>query len=124
MMKRSELHPEQLAANAMPTIDGHPIMGHLFYYLQQIQTRFQNNAPPVNLFPHTTALSGDYYVVVPCLKKFPEMAIEWQQNNRSSSGNNDIARLHSDDLNSTSSTESGQKDLSIDVSSFGMHHCW
>ena len=44
------------------------------------------------------------------------MAIEWQQNNRSTPGNNDIARLNSDDLNSTSSTESGQKDLSIDVS--------
>ena len=46
------------------------------------------------------------------------MAIEWQQNNRSTSGSNDIARLHSDDLNSTSSTESGQKDLSLDVSIF------
>ena len=44
------------------------------------------------------------------------MAIEWQQNNRSASGSSEIARLHSDDLNSTSSTESGQKDLSIDVS--------
>ena len=44
------------------------------------------------------------------------MAIEWQQNNRSTSMVNDIARVHSDDLNSTSSTESGQKDLIIDVS--------
>ena len=44
------------------------------------------------------------------------MAIEWQQNNRSTLGNNDIVRPNSDDLNSTSSTESGQKDLSIDVS--------
>ena len=46
------------------------------------------------------------------------MAIEWQQNNRLASGGNEIARLHSDDLNSTSSTESGQKELGIDVSIF------
>ena len=45
------------------------------------------------------------------------MAIEWQQNNRQSgSGSNDMIRPHSDDLNSTSSTESGAKDLSIEVS--------
>ena len=69
MLKRPELHPEQLPSNAMQNIDGHPIMGHLFYYLQQIQTRFQNNTPPVNLFPHTTALSGDYHIVIKCLKK-------------------------------------------------------
>lgn len=115
------MQADQLPSNALQNINGHPIMGHLFYYLQQIQTRCQNNAPPVNLFPHTTALSGKYFHPMHFVKychlitEFVEMAIEWQQNNRSSSGSNDIARLHPDDLNSTSSTESGQKDLSIDV---------
>ena len=52
------------------------------------------------------------------------MAIEWQQNNRSASGSSEIARLHSDDLNSTSSTESGQKDLSIDVSISNIVFVW